>query len=553
MSDQKLKVIPLGGLGEIGKNMMVMEYADDIVIIDAGLMFPNEEMFGVELVVPDISYLEERQHKIKGIVITHGHEDHIGALPYILSRLDLPVYASKLTEGLISVELKQRGLKKAARVNVVHAGSEITLGHFKIEFFSVCHSIPDAMGLVITTPVGVVVHSGDFKMDFTPVLGDPADLSKLARLGARGVLLLFSDSTYVELPGYTPSEKVVGEALDRIMAEASGRVIVTTFASLVSRIQQVVDAAARHRRRVFVTGRSMIGIVKMAMETGYLTVPPDILCNFDDVGKLPDNKIVFLTTGSQGEPTSALVRIANGEHRQIHIAPGDTVVISATPIPGNEALVNQTIDRLFRQGARVVYDKLTQVHVHGHASQEELKLLLSLVRPKFFVPVHGEYRHLCLHTKLAETMGIPRDNLFVLEDGDVLELDRDAGKITGHVQSGNVYLSGLLTGNLNDAVLHDRKLLAWDGTVTIAARVNVRERKLIGRPEIIMQGFIGDGAKKQALLKWGCEAVMSAMDSDGQYWQKKSSIEAKMKKSLADFLYHETRRHPVILPVVFEG
>jgi ribonuclease J len=553
MSDQKLKVIPLGGLGEIGKNMMVMEYADDIVIIDAGLMFPNEEMFGVELVVPDISYLEERQHKIKGIVITHGHEDHIGALPYILSRLDLPVYASKLTEGLISVELKQRGLKKAARVNVVHAGSEITLGHFKIEFFPVCHSIPDAMGLVITTPVGVVVHSGDFKMDFTPVLGDPADLSKLARLGARGVLLLFSDSTYVELPGYTPSEKVVGDALDRIMAEASGRVIVTTFASLVSRIQQVVDAAARHHRRVFVTGRSMIGIVKMAMETGYLTVPPDILCNFDDVRKLPDNRIVFLTTGSQGEPTSALVRIANGEHRQIHITPGDTVVISATPIPGNEALVNQTIDRLFRQGARVVYDKLTQVHVHGHASQEELKLLLSLVRPKFFVPVHGEYRHLCLHTKLAETMGIPRENLFVLEDGDVLELDRDAGKITGHVQSGNVYLSGLLTGNLNDAVLHDRKLLAWDGTVTIAARVNVRERKLIGKPEIIMQGFIGDGAKKQALLKRGCEAVISAMDSDGQYWQKKSSIEARMKKSLADFLYHETRRHPVILPVVFEG
>src|SRR4030043_1274222 len=390
MSRQKLRIIPLGGLGEIGKNMMAIEFANDIIVIDAGLMFPEEDMLGIDLVIPDISYLMERREKLRGIIITHGHEDHVGALPYVLPELNVPVYGAKLTKGLISVKLKEHRYQQKAILKTVQPGVKSALGNFKIEPFSVCHSIPDSMGFIIYTPIGIVVHSGDFKIDYTPVGGRPTELAKLAQLGSQGVLLLLADSTYAELPGYTPSETVVGEALGRIIAEAPGRVIITTFSSLIPRIQQVIDAAVKHNRHVFVIGRSMKETTRIASELGYLKAPPDVLRRFEEMHRFPHNKIVLLTTGSQGEPTSALVRIANRDNNQVKIIPGDTVVMSATPVPGNEALVNRTIDHLFRQGAHVVYEKLAQVHVHGHGSQEELKLLLSLVKPKFFIPITGE-------------------------------------------------------------------------------------------------------------------------------------------------------------------
>jgi len=551
MSAQKLKIIPLGGLGEIGKNMMALEYANDIIVIDAGLMFPSEEMLGVDLIIPDISYLLERQQDIRGVIITHGHEDHIGALPYILPRLTIPVYATKLTERLVSLELKQRGAKSKANLNTVHSGSKITLGSFTIEFFSVCHSIPDSVGLIIYTPVGVVVHSGDFKLEYTPVIGEPTDLNRLAWLGTKGVLLLLSDSTYVELPGYTPSERVVNDTLEHIIVEAPGRVIIATFSSLISRIQQVIGAASKYNRRVFITGRSMREIVTMAMKMGYLTAPPSILCNFNELEGLPLNQVVILATGSQGEPTSALVRMANREHSQVQIIPGDTVVISATPIPGNEALVNNTIDSLFRQGAQVIYDKLAQVHVHGHGSQEELKLLLNLVKPKFFVPIHGEYRHLSLHAKLAQSLGMPRNNIFVLEDGDILELGQDEGKVVGKTPVGDVYVNGLVTGKLDSGVLRDRKLLSRDGIVVVTLAIDAKRGRLLGKPRIVTQGFINI-EQSQALIEKSQNVVIAALNHDKRCLVEPSFADARVKDSLSRFFYEQTHRRPIIIPVTIE-
>ncbi|HLC23477.1 MAG TPA: ribonuclease J, partial [Dehalococcoidia bacterium] len=443
MAKQKLRVIPLGGLGEIGKNMLALEFDNDIIVIDAGLMFPKEDQYGVDLVIPDISYLTERREKVRGIIITHGHEDHTGALPYVLRELKVPVYATRLTLGLISVKLKEHRLKTEARLKEVTPGEIITLGKFKVEFFSVCHSIPDAAGLIIRTPVGVVVHSGDFKLDHTPVNGHPSELARLAQVALQEPLLLLSDSTYAELPGYTPSERLVGETFDRIFADAAGRIMVTTFSSLISRVQQVLDAAARHGRYVVVVGRSMTENVRISRELGYLTDSGNVLRNLDQIKGLPHNKIALVTTGSQGEPTSALVRISNRDHKQLHIIPGDTVVMSATPVPGNEALVNRTIDNLFRQGAKVLWDRVAMVHVHGHGSQEELKLLINLIRPKYFVPIHGEYRHMSLHAGLARSLGMPDNNIFVLEDGDVLELTEKSGKVAEKVSAGPVYVNGL--------------------------------------------------------------------------------------------------------------
>jgi len=559
MSAQKLKVIPLGGLGEIGKNMLALEYAHDIIVIDAGLMFPSEEMLGVDLVIPDINYLIQRRQYLRGVVITHGHEDHIGALPYILPQLAPPIYATRFTARLISAELKQRGVKGGAKINEVHAGSRVRLGNFSVEFFPVCHSIPDTMGLIIHTPVGIVVHSGDFKLDHTPVIGEPADLSRLAELGRKGVLLLLSDSTYVELPGYTPSEQVVSEALDHIMMGASGRVIITTFSSLISRIQQVVDVAAKHNRRVFITGRSMEEIVPLAVETGYLTIPPGIRCGFNEFKRLPHNRVVILTTGSQGEPTSALVRMANRDHAQVQIVPGDNVVMSATPIPGNEALVGKTIDSLFRQGANVIYEKLSQVHVHGHGSQEELKLLLSLVKPKFFVPIHGEYRHLSLHARLAQSLGMLEDNTFVLEDGDILELGQESGKVTGKIPVGNVYVNGLISGEIDSVVLRDRKLLSRDGIVMVILVVDARKGGLVGRPRIVTRGFI-DTWEGGALMKKGQDVVIAALNHDRKNLfgpgtliaKQRGNLEDKVRNSLRGFLYKETHRRPTIVPVIVE-
>jgi len=550
MAAHKLRIIPLGGLGEIGKNMMALEYGNDIIVIDAGLMFPGEETPGVDLLIPDISYLLERQKNLRGIVITHGHEDHIGALPYILSQLAPPIYATRFTRELISVELKQRGVKTKAKLNVVTPGSKITLGKFTIEFFSVCHSIPDSTGLIIYTPQGIVVHSGDFKIDYTPAVGEPTNFSQLAVLGVKDVLLLLSDSTYVELSGYTPSEMVVRDTLDRIISEAKGRVIVTTFASLVSRIQQVLDVAVKRDRRVFITGRSMREIVNMALKTGYLTAPAGVLCRLDELRTLPHHRVIILSTGSQGEPTSALVRMANRDHRsQVQIVPGDTVVISATSIPGNEALVSKTTDSLFRQGANVIYDRLAQVHVHGHGSREELKLMLSLVKPKFFVPVHGEYRHLCLHANLAQSMGIPRDNIFVLENGDVLELGQDSGKVVARTRVGVKYISGLTTGELNDVVLQDRKLLTRDGVVVVTIAIDAESGKLAGRPCIITRGFV-DGGEEQTLIEQGQDVVLAALNHDRRRLSEPGFVDARMKDSLNRFFYERIHRRPVIIPVV---
>ena len=553
MPRHKLRVIPLGGLGEIGKNMMALEYGNDIIVIDAGLMFPGEEMPGVDLLFPDISYLLERQQNLRGVVITHGHEDHIGALSYMLSRLTLPVYSTRFTRELIAVDLKQRGVKASERLNVVAPGSKVALGSFTIEMFSVCHSIPDSVGLIIHTPQGIVVHSGDFKIDYTPVVGEPTNFSQLAALGGRDVLLLLSDSTYVELDGYTPSESLVRDTLDRIISEATGRVIVTTFASLVSRIQQVLDVAVRRDRRVFVTGRSMKEIVSMALKTGYLAAPAGVLCRLDELRDLPHHRVIVLSTGSQGEPTSALVRMANRDPRsQVQIIPGDTVVISATTIPGNEAVVSKTTDSLFRQGARVIYDKLAQVHVHGHGSREELKLLLSLVKPKFFVPIHGEYRHLSLHGDLAQSMGIPKANVFVLENGDVLELGRDSGKVVGRTHVGVIYVDGLTTGTLDDVVLRDRKLLARNGLAVVTIAIDAESGKLAGRPRIITLGFV-DAGEEQRLLEKSQDVVLAALDHHRRRLREPGFVDTIVKDSLGRFFRERIHRHPVIIPVVVEA
>jgi ribonuclease J len=548
MSKFRLKVIPLGGLGEIGKNMMLVQYDEDILILDSGLMFPEEEMLGIDLVIPDMSYIVERKDKVKGIIITHGHEDHIGALPYLLPQLDnAPVYSTRLTNGLIRIKLKERRTREGVNLKVLNYGQEITLGKFRVELFPVCHSIPDAAGIIIRTPDGIIIHSGDFKIDYTPVSGKGTDLSRLAQLGSQGVLLLLADSTYAELPGYTPSEQVVGESLEHVIANAPGRVIVTTFSSLISRIQQVIDAAAKYRRRVFIVGRSMSDTVHIALELGYLKVPDGILGRIDEVKGLPNNKIVMVTTGSQGEPTSALVRMANRDHRHVHIQKGDTIVLSATPVPGNESLVNRTVDNIFKLGAQVLYNKLGQVHVHGHGSQEELKLILSLVKPKFFVPIHGEYRHLSLHARLAESVGIPPANIFVMEDGEILELGPNAARLNGKVASGHVYVDGLSVGDIGGVVLRTRRMLSRDGIVVVIIAVNRQTGKLVGRPDIVSRGFI-DTREFKDMMDQSRELLARTLDHSGGRVSEWSFINTKVKDTLEKFFYDKTKRRPMILP-----
>ncbi|HEX77232.1 MAG TPA: ribonuclease J [Dehalococcoidia bacterium] len=548
MAKQRLRVIPLGGLGEIGKNMLLLEFGDDIIAIDAGLMFPEEEVLGVDLVIPDISYLEERRHRLRALIITHGHEDHTGALPYLLPRLDAPVYCTRLTEGLISVKLKGHKLLSRARLKVVRPGDEVPLGKLRVEFFRVGHSIPDAVGLIIRTPMGTIVHSGDFKLDHTPVDGKPLDISRLAQVGGEGVMLLLSDSTYVEEAGYTPSEKMVGETLDHIIGEATGRVIIATFASLIARIQQVMDAAARHGRQVFILGRSMVDNVRMALALGYLHPPPDTLATLDRLHKLPPNRIVIVTTGTQGEPTSALVRMAHRDHRQVRIQPGDTVVLSATPIPGNESLINRTVDNLFRQGADVLYHKLAPVHVHGHGSQEELKLILNLVKPRFFVPIHGEYRHLRLHARLAQSLGLAKERIFVLEDGDILELTPERGRVVGKLDSGHVYVDGLGVAAGDSIVLRDRRVLAQDGIVVVVITIDKQTGKLVRHPEVVSRGF----AAAEELLEESRELVARTLDRTGERPAERGFINTKVKDALGRFLYKQTKRRPLILSAMVE-
>lgn len=548
-TSRRLRIIPFGGLGEIGKNMMALECGDDIVIIDAGLMFPSEEMLGVDLLIPDFTYVLQHKEKVRGLVVTHGHEDHIGAIPYLLQALNVPVYASRLSARLIALEVKQKSSKVKLDLHEVAAGERITLGSMSVEFFAVCHSIPDAMGLIVHTPLGTVVHTGDFKLDHTPVIGQPTDLHSLALLGTRQVLLLMSDSTYVELPGYTPSERMVAESLERIIRDAPGRVIVATFSSLVSRLQQVLEIAAKNKRMVLVTGRSMEGIVKVAAEAGYLTLPPNTLVKFEQTHNLPHEKVVILTTGTQGEPTSALVRMANKEHPQVRIIPGDTVIMSATPIPGNDELVSKTIDNLFRLGANVVYGSLSRVHVHGHGSEEELKTILNLVRPRYFVPVHGEYRHLARHAKLAQQMGVAGGNVFVLTNGDVLELTESGGKVSGKVPAGDIVASGPMTGALDSNMLRDRKLLSRDGVVVVSIAYSTESGTPVGVPEIVSKGFV-DLKGSDDLARGAQDAVMAAIGRTHRSVKEKGALEAQMRDTLSGYFFSRTHRRPVVIPMV---
>ena len=553
MAQRPLRVIPLGGLGEVGKNMMALEYRRDIIVIDAGVLFPEEDMLGVDLVIPDITYLVENRDRVRAIFITHGHEDHTGALPYVLRDLKVPVYAPRLARGLISVKLKEHSALRGTKLIEAEPGKEIKAGAFGVEFFRVCHSIPDAMGLAIRTPLGLVIHTGDFKIDHTPVDGRPTDLSVLARLCAGGVFLLLSDSTYAEVPGYTASERVVGEVLDRVIGEAPGRVMIATFASLISRVQQVIDAAFNHGRKVGVVGRSMVNNVKMALEMGYLTDPGEVLVPLSALKKLANDRVVIVTTGSQGEPTSALVRIANRDHRDVRIIPGDTVVVSATPIPGNETVVTRTIDNLYRLGARVLYDKIALVHVHGHASQEELKLMLNLTRPKFFVPVHGEYHHLVAHANLAFTIGIPEERTFILEDGDVLELTGTGGGVVDTVPAGHIFVDGLHTWGTNSVVLQERRSLSQHGIVVVVLVVDRATGKVIKPPEMVSRGFI-DTTEPSDLLERASETALAAVNHGNGAGQRQEwkYVTAKVKESLGKFLYQETGRRPMIIPVPVE-
>ena len=551
----QLRVIPLGGLGEIGKNMMALEYEDDIVIVDCGVQFPEEGMFGVDLIIPDVSYLVERIDKVRAILITHGHEDHIGALPFILPQLQCPVYAPRLAHGLITAKLKERRAARDTIVNPIDPGVVHQIGDaFEISWFRVCHSIPDAMGIAIGTPLGTVIHTGDFKIDHTPVDGRIFDLPSLAHYGDDGVLLLCSDSTYAEVPGYTTSERVVGEALDRAIGEADGRVLVATFASLVSRVQQVVDAAVKYDRKVSIVGRSMVDTVKVSQELGYLNVPPGVLLPLAETRKLAPEKVVLMTTGSQGEPTSALVRIAKQEHRDVNIESGDTVIISATPIPGNELPVSHTIDNLLRQGAKVLYDRIATVHVHGHASQEELKLVLRLVRPKYFVPVHGEFRHLTAHAQLAWDLDVAKDGIFVMEDGDVLELSEDGARLEEHVSAGPIFVDGLTTRDAQSPVLSERRSLSKDGVVVVVVTTDMKDGKLVGEPAAVSSGFLDD-TEAGNLFEELNVAVAQELSSNWPGSRENSengALKGKIRETARTFIANSVRRSPMIIPVVLE-
>ncbi|HET8913177.1 MAG TPA: ribonuclease J [Ktedonobacteraceae bacterium] len=552
MTTEKLRLVPLGGLGEVGKNMMVLESGEDIFVIDVGVMFPDEEMFGVDLVIPDSNYLLDKKDRIRAVLITHGHEDHIGGLPYVLPMLDFPpVYATRLTQGLINVKLKEHRLLEKTVVNVVTPGDQLVIGESLIEFFRVNHSIPDATGIVVHTPLGNVVFTGDYKFDYTPVDGKPADFGALARIGNEGVLLMMGDSTRVESPGYTPSERVINDSLDKIFANAPGRVILATFASLISRVQQVVDTAVRYDRQVALVGRSMINNVQMAIELGYLNIPKGVLIRAEDINKFEPGQVALICTGSQGEPTSALTRIANQDHRLVRILPGDTVILSATPVPGNEKMVHRTINNLFRQGAEVFYQGISNVHVSGHGAQEELKLMLSLIRPQFFVPVHGEYRQLVLHAKLGHSLGIPEDHIVVAEDGDIVEISSESIEIVSHTACGNVFIDGLGIGDVGQIVLRDRQVLAQDGILMVVLTVDKETGQPIAGPDIVSRGFVYMRDSEE-LLASARERVLASFSSLNGHASDWSFVKDKIKHTLSEYLYERTHRRPMVLPMVME-
>ncbi len=546
-----LRIMPLGGVGEIGKNMYVFEYGDEIVVIDCGLMFPEEEMFGVDFVVPDVQYLLDRRAKVKAFLITHAHEDHVGGLPFILPYFPgVPIYASTLARGLLGFKIKEHKLNNNP-MRALEAGETVELGAFTATAFRIGHSIPDAMGIALHTPVGLVVHTGDFKFDHTPVDGKMSDFHALAEFGREGVLCLLSDSTRAENPGYTPSERTVGEAFRGIMEGLEGRIIVATFASNIARVQQVFDAARTFDRKVTVIGRSMEQNVRIASDLGYLTYPPDQLVSKDRIKDIPDNKLVIATTGAQGEPMAGLARMANRDHRWVEIQPGDTVIVSASPIPGNEEVVGRTIDNLFKVGANVFYHDIKRAHVSGHASQEELKLMINLTRPKHFIPMHGEFRMLVQHGRLAAELGVEPENIFIIENGQPIEFSEDGTARRGTpVDAGYVYVDGLSVGEVGDVVLRDRRALAADGMFLVVVTVDKQTGNLIGRPEIVTRGFVG--GPDDPVIAGAAERISSAIENPGDHTSEIGLLKAQIKDSMSQYLYERTKRRPMVLPVVVE-
>ncbi|HEY5521187.1 MAG TPA: ribonuclease J [Candidatus Limnocylindrales bacterium] len=546
-----LRIMPLGGVGEIGKNMYVYEYGDEIVVIDCGLMFPEEEMFGIDLVVPDVTYLRERRDKVKAFLITHAHEDHVGGLPYVLPYFPgVPIYASTLARGLLGGKIKEHKLINNPLI-ALEPGQTVEIGAFKATAFRIGHSIPDAMGIALDTPVGLVVHTGDFKFDHTPVDGKLSDIHALAEFGSRGVLCLVSDSTRAESPGYTPSERIVGEVFRDIMQGLDGRVIVATFASNIARIQQVFDAARDFDRKVTVIGRSMEQNVRIASDLGYLTFPPEQLVSKDRLKDTPDNKLVIATTGAQGEPMAGLARMANRDHRWVEIQPGDTVIVSASPIPGNEEVVGRTIDNLFKVGANVFYHDIKRAHVSGHASQEELKLMLNLTRPKHFIPMHGEFRMLVQHGRLAGELGVAPENIYIIENGQPIEFAEDGTARRGTpVEAGYVYVDGLSVGEVGDVVLRDRRALASDGMFLVVVTVDKQSGNLIGRPEIVTRGFVT--GPEDPIIGAAAERVAAAIENPGDHTSEVGLLKAQIKDSLSQYLFERTKRRPMVFPVVVE-
>ena len=548
---QKLQVIPLGGLAEIGKNMTVIRVDDEILVIDSGLMFPEEDMLGVDLVIPDISYLLENRDKIKAIVLTHGHEDHIGALPYVLKQISVPVYGTRLTLGILEGRLKENGVD-SSNLHSVMQGDIINVGCFSVGFIRVNHSIPDAVGLSIKTPVGMIVHTGDFKLDYTPIDGKMTDFRRFSDLGNKGVLLMLADSTNAERAGHTPSERTVGASFDKAFHNARSRIIVATFSSNVHRIQQVIDTAVRYKRHVAVLGRSMVNVVGISLELGYITAPEGTIIDIDEINNFRADELVIVTTGSQGEPMSALTRMAMSDHRKVTIVPDDTVIISATPIPGNEKLVSKTIDNLMRLGANVVYGRDKGVHVSGHASQEELKLMHNLVRPKFFMPVHGEYHHLVQHAKLAQELGMPKENIFLSENGQILEFTREKGTVAGKVTAGMVMVDGLGVGDVGNIVLRDRRQLSQDGILIVVVTMDKASNRVVSGPDIVSRGFVYV-RESEALMDEAKARVEQALerceDENVKEW---AAIKSNVRDALGRYLFEKTRRRPMILPIIME-
>lgn len=550
---KKLKIIPLGGLDEIGKNLTAIEYGNEIIMVDCGMAFPDDDMPGVDMVINDITYLEKHAQKIKGIFLTHGHEDHIGGLPYFLKSINVPVYGTRLTIGLVEHKLKEHNLLSRVKLVRVKYGTVVKAGRdFTVEFVRTNHSIADSAALAIKTPLGMVLHMGDFKIDTTPIVGEMIDLARLGELGKEGVLALMSDSTNVERKGYTMSERSVGEKFEAIFKNTKKRIIVATFASNVHRVQQIIDAAVKNGRKVAVSGRSMENIVEISILLGYMKVPEGTLINIDNIKKYRPNQVVIITTGSQGEPMSALTRMAYSDHRKVEITKNDLIIISATPIPGNERSISNVINELFKIGCEVVYSALQDVHVSGHACQEELKLILALTKPKFFIPVHGEHRHLVLHKELAETVGVPEKNCFILENGKVLELDGKSAKIGGTVQAGKILVDGLGVGDVGNIVLRDRKHLSEDGLIIVVVSISHATKEMASRPDVISRGFVYvreaedliDGVRQVA-----SECVKANIGKKGMDW---STLKSSMRSAVSRYIYDKTMRSPMILPIIEE-